>query len=410
MLRHHFHLPKNKIYLCGNSLGPQPKAVAETLQTELESWKTRAVEGWWEGPEGGWLGYHRRVQDDLAAIVGAQVEEVTIANALTVNLHLLMVSFYRPKGKRRKIIMEAGAFPSDQHAVISQLKFHGLDPEVDLIEVAPREGEWTIRQEDIAKTIQEVGDEVALVLWSGVHYYTGQLFPMRAIAKAAKLVGAVVGLDLAHAVGNVELQLHDWDIDFAVWCSYKYLNGGPGAPGGLFVHERHAENEDLPRFAGWWGHRESDRFAMRREFRPERGAAGWQVSTVPVLGIAPLLASLPLFAKAGGMEAIVERSRELTGQLYTALEGQRGLTILTPQDERERGAQLSIYVDGHRPNLEHQLSEAGLVIDYRQDNLTKTPGGVLRMAPAPLYTTQEEVQTAAELIKAKAEDLRSDTK
>ena len=398
MQRQHFHLPKEKIYLCGNSLGPQPKAVAKTLQTELETWKTRAVEGWWEGPEGGWLGYHRRVQDDLAAIVGAKPEEVTVANALTVNLHLLMVSFYRPKGKRRKIIMEAGAFPSDQHAVISQLKFHGLDPEEHLIEVAPRKGEWTIRREDIVKAIHEVGDELALVLWSGVQYYTGQLFPMKAIAEAGRSVGAVVGLDLAHAVGNVKLQLHDCKVDFAVWCSYKYLNGGPGAPGGLFVHERHAENENLPRFAGWWGHRESDRFAMRREFRPERGAAGWQVSTVPVLGVAPLLASLPLFAEAGGMASLVKRSRQLTGQLYAALDGHTGITILTSASEHERGAQLSVYIDGHRPDLEHQLSQSGLIVDYRQDNLTGSRGGVVRMAPAPLYTTTEEVQQAAELL------------
>ena len=410
MLRSHFHLPKNKIYLCGNSLGPQPKAVAETLQTELESWKTRTVEGWWEGPEGGWLGYHRRVQDDLAAIVGAQVEEVTVANALTVNLHLLMVSFYRPQGKRHKIIMEAGAFPSDQHAVISQLKFHGLDPEEHLIEVAPRKGEWTIRQEDIIQAIEDAGDELALVLWSGVQYYTGQLFPMKAIAETGRSVGAVVGLDLAHAVGNVALQLHDWDADFAVWCSYKYLNGGPGAPGGLFVHERHAENEDLPRFAGWWGHRESDRFAMRREFHPERGAAGWQVSTVPVLGIAPLLASLPLFREAGGMNKLVDRSRKLTGQLYDALADQPGLTMLTSANEEERGAQLSIYIDGHRPNLEHELSQSGLIVDYRQDNLTGSQGGVVRMAPAPLYTTEQEVQRAADILRTKAEDLRSDTK
>ncbi|MCX8211037.1 MAG: kynureninase [Lewinella sp.] len=400
MLRDRFHLPKDKIYLCGNSLGPQPKAAAEQLAVEMESWKVRAVEGWWNGDtdKGGWLGYHRRVEDTLSRVVGAEAAEVTTANALTVNLHLLMVSFFRPEGRRRKIIMEAGAFPSDQHAIISQLKFHGLDPETDLIEIGPRAGEFTIRTEDITAAIHEGGDELALVLWSGIHYYTGQFFELGAIAKAGKSVGAAVGFDLAHAVGNVPLSLHDWGCDFAVWCSYKYLNGGPGAPGGLFVHERHHHNEDLPRFAGWWGHRESDRFLMRRDFRPEVGASGWQISTVPVLGMAPLLASLPLFDEAGGMTALRARSLELTGRLYELLDKLPGLTIITPADENQRGTQLSVYVPGHRPDLEHQLSAAGLIVDYRQDNLLGGDGGVLRLAPAPLYATMEEVERAVEIL------------
>ncbi len=401
MLRNHFHLPAAKIYLCGNSLGPQPKAAAAELEKEMASWRTRGVEGWWEGdgPEGGWLGFHRRLEDDLAGIVGAAPQEVTVANALTVNLHLLLVSFFRPTGQRRKIIMEAGAFPSDQHAIISQLKFHGLDPATDLIEVKPRPGEHTIITEDILEAIQEAGEELALVLWTGVHYYTGQFFDLAAIARAGRSVGAKVGFDLAHAVGNVPLQLHDWGADFAVWCSYKYLNGGPGAPGGLFVHERHASDEELPRFAGWWGHRERDRFLMRREFRPEQGAAGWQISTVPVLGMAPLLASLPLFAKAGGMTKIRERSLQLTNRLYALVAQLDGLTILTPRDEKARGAQLSIYVPGHRPDLEHQLSAAGLVVDYRQDNLLGTEGGILRLAPAPLYAELEEVENAVAILR-----------
>ena len=231
MLRHKFHLPEGKIYLCGNSLGPQPKGAREHLQAELDSWQARAVEGWWEGPDGGWLGYHRRVQGGVARIVGAKEREVVVANALTVNLHLMMVSFYRPVGKRVKIIMEAGAFPSDQHAVLSQLKFHGIDPAAHLVEVTPREGEWTIRTEDITNAIQRAGDELALVLWSGIHYYTGQFFDVRRIAAAGRSVGAAVGIDLAHAVGNVPLRLHDWGVDFAVWCSYKYLNGGRGRRG-----------------------------------------------------------------------------------------------------------------------------------------------------------------------------------
>ncbi|NJC27818.1 kynureninase [Neolewinella antarctica] len=396
MLRQKFHLPKDKIYLCGNSLGPQPRAAADQLETELQSWRDRAVEGWWEGPGGGWLGYAKRMREPLAAIVGARPEEVTVANALTVNLHLLMVSFFRPAGRRRKIIMEAGAFPSDQHAIISQLKFHGLDPEECLIEVGPRAGEWLIEREDIITAIHEAGDELALVLFSGVHYYTGQFFPIAEIAKAGADAGARVGVDLAHAVGNVPLTLHDWGVDFAVWCSYKYLNGGPGAPGGLFVHERHAEDETLPRFAGWWGHRQSDRFQMRREFRPERGAAGWEISTVPVLGLAPLLASVPLFAEAGGMEALRLRSYDLTARLYERARELPGAQILTSADPDARGCQLSIYLPGHRPDLEQRLSAVGLVVDYREDNLRGSQGGVLRLAPAPLYTELEEVDLAVE--------------
>ena len=398
MQRQKFHLPKDKIYLCGNSLGPQPKAAAAQLQRELQLWETKAVEGWWSGPEGGWLGYHRRIQAGVAKIVGAKTDEVTVANALTVNLHLLMVSFYRPEGKRVKIIMESGAFPSDQHAVISQMKFRGVDPAGHLIEVGPREGEWLIRTEDIVSAIREAGDELALVLWSGVHYYTGQFFALREIGEAGHKVGAKVGIDLAHAVGNVPLQLHEWGVDFAVWCSYKYLNGGPGAPGGMFVHERYAERPDLPRFAGWWGHRESDRFQMRRGFIPERGAAGWQLSTVPVLGMAPLLASVPMFEKVGGMQAIRERSESLTARMYDLLADNGELEILTSENPAERGAQLSIYLPGHRPDLEHQLSEAGLIVDYREDNLRGSQGGVVRLAPAPLYTTESEVTTAAEVL------------
>jgi len=397
-MRKHFYLPTDKIYLCGNSLGPQPRAAIDQVGEELHNWRHRAVEGWWGGSQGGWLGYQRRVQDDLAAIVGAQPEEVTVANALTVNLHLLLVSFFRPTGQRRKVIMEAGAFPSDQHAIISQLKFRGLSPETDLIEVGPREGKLTIATEDIVAAIHEAGDELALVLWSGVHYYTGQFFDLKTIAEAGHAVGATVGFDLAHAAGNVPLRLHDWGVDFAVWCSYKYLNAGPGAPGGLYVHERHAADENLPRFAGWWGHRESDRFQMRRDFKPEQGAAGWQVSTIPVLGLAPLVVSLPLFAEAGGMAALRARSLVLTARLYELLSAIEGLTIITPADPAARGAQLSVYVPGHRPQLEAQLSAAGLVVDYREDNLRGSDGGVLRLAPAPLYTTEEEVAQAVAIL------------
>ncbi len=401
MTREHFHLPVGPngaplLYFCGNSLGLQPKGARARLEAELSSWQQRGVEGWWEGEDGGWLGYHRRLQDGLSLIVGARPAEVVAANALTVNLHLLMVSFFRPAGRRCKIIMESGAFPSDQHAVHAQLRFHGLDPAEDLLEVHPREGEAMIRTEDILDAIAEAGDALALVLWSGVQYYTGQFFDLGRIAAAGREVGATIGFDLAHAAGNVPLELHDWDCDFAVWCNYKYLNGGPGAPGGLFVHERHAEDESLPRFAGWWGHRESDRFAMKPAFHPEYGAAGWQVSTAPVLGLAPLEASLPLFAEAGGMAALRAKSLELTAALYDVLSAVKALRLITGPDQR--GAQLSAYLPGHRPELEKQLSAAGLICDYRQDNLDGSGGGVLRLAPAPLYNTLEEVGQLPELL------------
>ncbi|CAH0999043.1 Kynureninase [Neolewinella maritima] len=404
MLRDHFHLPRNAdgeplIYLCGNSLGLQPKAAQQQLTEDLQSWQQRGVEGWWEGPDGGWLGYHRRLQDGLAAIVGAQPDEVVATNALTVNLHLLMVSFFRPAGRRCKVIMESGAFPSDQHAVRAQLHFHGLDPDEHLIEVSPREGESTIATADIVAAIEEAGDTLALVLWTGVQYYTGQYFALGEIAAAGRAVGARVGFDLAHAVGNVPLQLHNWGCDFAVWCNYKYLNGGPGAPGGLFVHARHAEDEQLPRFAGWWGHRESDRFAMKPDFRPEHGAAGWQVSTVPVLGLGPLLAGLPLFERAGGVEVLRAQSIVLTSALYEQVSQLPDVRILTSADPAQRGAQLSVYIPGERPDLERQLSRAGLVCDYRQDNLDGSGGGVLRLAPAPLYNTADEVAAVATLLE-----------
>ncbi|THH39642.1 kynureninase [Neolewinella litorea] len=411
MLRHEFHLPSGRdgqplIYFCGNSLGLQPRAAADRLQQELDSWRERGVEGWWGGPEGGWLGYHRRLQEGLARIVGTRPEEVVAANALTVNLHLLMVSFFRPAGKRRKIIMERGAFPSDQHAVQAQLRYHGLDPASDLIEVGPRPGETTIATEDIIDAIERAGDELALVLWTGVQYYTGQFFDLQRIADAGRRVGATIGFDLAHAAGNVPLALHDWECDFAVWCNYKYLNGGPGAPGGLFVHERYAERPDLPRFAGWWGHRESDRFLMKPAFHPAAGAAGWQVSTAPVLGLAPLLASLPLFDRAGGMSAVRARSLELTGRLYADLQEMKGMQLLTGGDPAQRGAQVSVYVPGHRPDLEKQLSELGLICDYRQDNLAGSEGGVLRLAPAPLYNTLEEVARIPDLLEQALHPIR----
>ena len=391
MLRHEFYLPPGPggapaIYFCGNSLGPQPRAAAAALDEQLATWRERGVEGWWRG---GWLDLSARIAADLAPLLGARPEEVAVANALTVNLHLLLASFYRPRGRRRLILMERGAFPSDQHAVISQLRWRGLDPEDCLLELGGG---------DAGAVLEERGEEVALLLWGGVHYYSGEYYDLAGLAAAARAAGATVGLDLAHAVGNVPLRLHDWGVDFAVWCNYKYVNGGPGAPGGLFVHARHAAAAELPRLAGWWGHRAEDRFLMRRDFVPERGAAGWAVSTPPILGLAPLAAALPLFARAGGMAALRARSRELTAALYAALADLPNLRPLTPAEPDRRGAQLSVYVPGDRPDLERQLVNRGLICDYRRDNRDGSGGGVLRLAPAPLFNTLEEVHAAVDIL------------
>jgi kynureninase len=300
--REQFYFPQhqgnNCLYFCGNSLGLQPKAVAPALQQELEQWKTYGVEGHFKGQHP-WMYYHKFLAAQSAAVVGAREEEVVVMNTLTTNLHLLMVSFYRPTADRFKIIMEAGAFPSDQYAVESQVKFHGFTPEEAIVEIAPRPGEDTLRTEDICAIIEKEGPQTALVMFAGVNYYTGQFFDLEAITKAGHQAGALVGFDLAHAAGNIPLKLHEWGPDFAVWCSYKYLNSGPGGPSGAFVHERHANNPDLPRFAGWWGHDEEHRFLMEKGFIPMRGAAGWQLSNAQIFSFAAHKASLDLFAEVG---------------------------------------------------------------------------------------------------------------
>ena len=341
------HNGKDIIYLCGNSLGLQPKATRQYLDGKLGEWQNLAVEGWFQG-EDPWLAYHKQLLPALANIVGAKPTEITVMNSLTINLHLLMVSFYVPKNGRYKIIMEGGAFPSDQYAVESQVRFHGFDPENAVVEIFPREGESTLRTEDIVNTIKTHGNEVALVLFSGINYYTGQLFDMQTIATAAHEVGAYVGFDLAHAAGNVPLNLHDWDADFACWCSYKYMNSGPGGISGIFVHEKYHQNKELNRFAGWWGYRNDTRFKMAPGFQPEAGADGWQVSTSPILLMAAHKASLDIFEQAGSVSALRKKSLLLTAYLeylINQINQQQEddlFKIITPVNQQERGCQLSI--------------------------------------------------------------------
>mgnify|MGYP000002574597 CR=1 FL=1 len=319
-------------YFCGNSLGLQPKSAQTLLQEQLKNWQNLAVEGWFEG-ESPWMTYHQELQELLAPIVGANPAEVVPMNNLTVNLHLMMVSFYLPKGKKIKILMEGGAFPSDQYAVESHLRFHGIDPNEAILEVFPREGEETLRTEDILAQIEANADELALILFGGINYYTGQLFDMAAITKAGHAVGAKVGFDLAHAAGNVPLKLHDWGVDFAAWCGYKYLNSSPGGVAGMFVHEKHAYNKDLKRFAGWWGHNKEERFKMESIFDPIPGAEGWQLSNAPVLGMAVHLASLELF-EAAGMKAIGEKRDQMTAYLRFIIEKISELNVETLRLEK----------------------------------------------------------------------------
>jgi kynureninase len=396
--RDHFYFPQhqgsNTFYFCGNSLGLQPQGMKEALLRELDHWKTYGVEGHFKGDHP-WMYYHKFLSKQSAAIVGAKEEEVVVMNTLTTNLHLMMVSFYRPTPARFKIIMEAGAFPSDQYAVETQVQFHGFDPADAIIEVAPREGEETLRTEDILQVIEENGPQTALVMFGGVNYYTGQFFDLKAITEKGHAVGAQVGFDLAHAAGNLPMQLHDWNVDFAVWCSYKYLNSGPGGPSGAFVHERHANNADLPRFAGWWGHDEKERFLMKKGFIPMKGAAGWQLSNAQIFSFAAHKVSLDLFEKVG-MKALRKKSLQLTGYLEFLIgelnrEG-RHFNIITPSNPQERGCQLSILTGSDGKALFDYLTEAGVIADWREPN-------VIRLAPVPLYNNFEDVWQFAELLR-----------
>jgi kynureninase len=395
--REKFYIPKQEsgedvLYFTGNSLGLQPKTAGSYIEQELKDWETLGVEGHFAA-KNPWMPYHEFVTGQLAKIVGAKPIEVVAMNSLTVNLHLLMVSFYRPTAARNKIVIEAGAFPSDQYVVQSQIKFHGFAPENSLIELQPRDGETILHAEDIEKTILENGDSIALIMLGGVNYYTGQKFDFQRITRIGHSVGAVVGFDLAHAAGNIELKLHDWNADFAAWCSYKYLNSGPGGIAGVFVHERHAENFDLPRFAGWWGHDKKTRFLMGDEFTPIKGAEGWQLSNPPIFQLAALRASLDVFEEAG-MQNLTEKSRKLTDYLEFLLSEihDERISVITPANPQERGCQLSIRVKDADKNLFQQLMRKGVIADWREPD-------VIRVAPVPLYNTFTDVFRFAEILK-----------
>ena len=373
---------RDKAYFCGNSLGLMPLAARDAIAAELEAWATHAVEGHFRG-EHPWMPYHRFVREPLAVVAGALPHEVVAMNSLTVNLHLLMVSFYRPSAERPAILIERGAFPSDRHAVESQIRFHGFDPAECLIELDPDEPAGTISDAAVIGAIARHGPRLALVLMPGVQYLTGQRFDLRALASAAHAVGATVGFDLAHAIGNVPVDLHDSGSDFAVWCSYKYLNSGPGAVAGAFVHERHARSE-RPRFAGWWGHDEATRFRMGPEFVPTPGADGWQLSNPPILAMAPLRVALPVFVEAG-LSRLREKSLALTGFLADTIERELSevLAISTPREPERHGCQLSLRVKGPRDAgraLFAHLESTGIVADWREPD-------VIRVAPTPLYNT-----------------------
>jgi len=391
--RDRFFIPKlngeEAVYFTGNSLGLQPKSVKDYIQSELDDWAKFGVEGHFEAKKP-WFAYHEFLTPKIAKIVGAKESEVVVTHSLTTNLHLMMVSFYRPTESRYKIICERKAFPSDQYALESQVKFHGRTVEDAIIEVGPREGEHTINHDDIIQAIEDAGDTLAMVMIGGVNYYSGQLFDMKSITAKAHEVGATCGFDLAHAAGNVILNLHDWGVDFAAWCSYKYLNSSPGGVSGLFVHEKHEFNQDLPRFAGWWGYDKETRFQMEPGFVPMKGAEGWQLSNAPVLGMAAHLAALDIFEEAG-MEALRAKSDQLTSyleDLINDISERKGhlcqFEIITPKNLNERGAQLSILAHGKGKAMFDSLTKKGVIADWREPN-------VIRIAPVPLYNSFEDI-------------------
>lgn len=394
--RSRFYFPKVKgrdvVYFTGNSLGLQPIITKGYINEVLEAWKDLAVEGHFHA-EKPWWDYHERLAAPLARVVGAKAPEVSVMNTLTVNLHLLMVSFYNPSRKRYKILCEEKAFPSDQYMLQSQVTFHGMDPSEAIIEIKKREGEHHWRTEDVVAKINEVGGELALVFMGGVNYYNGQVFDMETITSAGKSVGAVVGWDLAHAVGNVALNLHDWGVDFAAWCSYKYMNSGPGNASGIFIHEHHLGREDLHRFAGWWGTKKENRFLMKPEFEPIPTADAWQVSNPPILSLAPYLASLEIFEEVG-MPAIIAKRDTIVAYLEFVLheidtEVECSFEIITPE---ARGCQLSVMLHGEGRPLYDHLMQNGVITDWREPN-------VIRLAPAPLYCSYEDIYRFGQILK-----------
>lgn len=389
------HNGKDVIYFTGNSLGLQPKTAKTYVDEVMNDWANLAVEGHFFADKP-WWDYHERFAQPLSKIVGAKPTEITVMNTLTVNLHLLMVSFYRPTKTRYKIICEEKAFPSDQYMFQSQVLQHGFNSNDAIIEIKRREGEHNIRLEDILTKIEEIGDELALVLFGGVNYYTGQVFDMKAITQAGHKVGAKVGFDLAHAAGNCKLELHNWKVDFAAWCSYKYMNSGPGNASGCFIHEKH-HHSNLPRFAGWWGHNKERRFKMEPQFDPVQGANGWQVSNLPILSLAPYLASVDMFDEVG-MDALIAKRNQLTAylefilhQIDDEIDGTE-FEIITPSNQEERACQLSVFLHGQGRSLFDYLMKNGVIVDWREPN-------VIRLAPAPFYCSFEDMYHFGQILK-----------
>ena len=391
-----FHFPQSNntdtIYFCGNSLGLQSKNVEAAVMQELHDWKNLGISGFLKATNP-WMYYQEYFKPTLAKIVGAKPDEVTVMNSLTVNLHLLMLTFYKPTKQRFKIIMEAGAFPSDQYAVETQVKHYGFDPEIAIVEIEPREGERTLHTEDILTKIEQHSNELAMVMLGGINYYTGQLFDMKTITSATHKANAIAAFDLAHAVGNAPLALHEWDVDFAVWCSYKYLNGGPGAVGGVYVHERFASNPDTPRFAGWWGNDENGRFKMEKGFKAKPNASGWNISTAQILNMVSLKASLELFEEAG-FDKLRTKSVDLTAYLEFLLHQLTNLNfeIITPAEPESRGAQLSLYFKERGKEIHDKMIDSGIIVDYREP-------GVIRVAPAPMYCSYADVYRFYEILR-----------
>ncbi|HSI75229.1 MAG TPA: kynureninase [Lunatimonas sp.] len=385
---------KPTVYFCGNSLGLQPKTVQTYIQEELDSWASRGVEGHFVGGNP-WLYARKKSKHALAKLLGANESEVVAMNSLSSNLHLLLVSFYRPSKTKFKILTEAGAFPSDQYVLESQARFHGFNPEEAILEISPRENEHTLRTQDILEQLTLHQSEIALVMLSGIQYYTGQLFDIKAISSAAHQFDIPVGFDLAHAIGNVPLELHDWNVDFATWCSYKYLNAGPGNVSGIFVHEKHGNSSQIPRFAGWWGHDEGERFLMKKGFKPMSGADGWLLSNDNVLGLAALQASLDIFNKTSVLE-LRKKSELLTGYLefliYQISNTTHLLEIITPSESNKRGCQLSLLIHKGGKEIFDSMASAGVVADWRNPN-------VIRLAPVPLYNSFEDVYNFAKVFE-----------
>ncbi len=398
--RERFYLPaadgQTSAYFCGNSLGLQPRSVRDAIDLELSEWASRGVDGHFEASNP-WVSYHEILTPPMARLVGAKDSEVVCMNSLTTNLHLLFVSFYRPTPAKFKIISEGKMFPSDRYLLETQVRFHGFEPDDAILEIHPREGESIIREEDILGAIDTHADELALVFLGGVNYFTGQLFDMARISAATHAVGAIAGFDLAHAAGNVPLKLHEWGVDFAAWCTYKYLNASPGNVAAIFVHERHGKNFELPRFGGWWGHDKDRRFLMESGFSPMAGAEGWQLSNVPIIAMSVLMAAIDIFDEVG-MDALRRKSKSLTAYLEFVIDAlaaefpDEGIRVITPRDPDKRGCQISLLIEGRERDVFERLTAAGIVSDFREPCM-------IRVAPVPLYNSFEDVYLFGEALK-----------